>query len=99
MMRDQLQQDKLWEDGSDSRVIMAIEEGHVVAWALAYTDESEGGRIVYFYVHKDHRRKGHARKLYRHARRLEGEILVCPCNQINRSFFRSVGATAAPGWS
>lgn len=96
MMRDQLSDDRIHP--SDSRAIMIIDRdrNEVIAWALAHTRRAD--RVLYFYVRKDHRRKGYGRRLYEHAKRIEGDVLVCPSNEVNRAFFRTVGAKAAPGW-
>jgi predicted acetyltransferase len=100
MMRDQLQWDR--DKQTDSRAIIVIENNQIIAWALVHSNSASSNdksrRIAYFYVHKDHRREGHGRRIYRHARRVCGEFEVCPSNDINRAFFRSVKAHAAPGW-
>ena len=98
MMRDQLNKDR--RRINDSRAIMVIDDDRkeVIAWALIYTEELRGNRIGYFYIHKSYRREGYGRRLYDHAKRLEGTILVCPSNEVNRSFFRALGAQAAPYW-
>lgn len=98
MMRERLHRERDRKSPkAPARAIMVIEDGQIVAWSLTYTDNFRE-RITFFFVHKDHRRKGYGRMLYKHARRMEGPILVCPSNQVNRSFFRSVGAKAASGW-
>lgn len=103
LMRDQLQWDRYRydPDSKESRAIMVLEDdAKIVAWGLLHSNGYEDERILYIYVHKDHRRKKLGSKIYRHACRLERTPpLVCPCNDVNRKFFNSLKASAARGWN
>jgi len=46
--------------------------------------------VAYFYVRKDYRRRGLGRRLYCHLQRFAPGASCCPCNRVNRAFFRAL---------